>query len=245
MPIDFPADLPLDFGEDFVPVVTSIEGTSLEWIESHCEDGKALLLAQFRGKPLIEAVVCALVTPVQELEDACWQLLTGRAIDNAVGAQLDGVGQILDLPRVGWTDEQYQLFLRAQPLALRSSGTWPDVFAILEALGFDLALVVVSEPGLAEELLAVGAGGDRAWMRVQLNQSVFGGLFADVFAMVLRAKPAGVRLLLEADADAPDTAFTYAGGSSVTASATHGYSSTVAPTSGGAYAGVFASSTGA
>jgi hypothetical protein len=229
MPIDFPAEFPLDFGE-FTAATESLDGTSLAWIESHCENGRELLLEQFKNKPRLEAVLCALLGPVQELDDACWQLLTGRAIDNAVGLQLDGIGQIVNLARLGWTDDQYRRFLRAQPLVLRSTGTWASLFAILEALGLDISLVVVEDSAIAEA-------------RIQVNQAIFDGLLADVFVTLQRAKPAGVRLLFEAGADAPATTFTYTGSTLIT-SASLGYSSTVAA-SGGAYAGAAASSPGA
>ena len=38
-------------------------------VESHCDDAKSLLIDQFRKRPRIEAMLCALLEGVQELDD--------------------------------------------------------------------------------------------------------------------------------------------------------------------------------
>lgn len=167
------------------PGLEALEGTTLEWVESHCEDGKGLLISQFRNKPRIEATLCALLAGVQDLHDAIWQVLTERWLGSAVGVQLDQLGTIVNLPRAGWVDGTYRGMLRAQVLTLRSKGRWPDLFAILEAMGVTLTLTTVDEPAMAA-------------MRIVLGEPMDGDISAaDVFNFITRAKPAGVRFTLE------------------------------------------------
>lgn len=103
---------------------------------AHCAEGKKLLLSQFRGKPRIEGVLCALLDAVQDWEDVVLQVYMGRWIDVAEGIQLDQLGDLIDLARAGWPDETYRMLLRAQILVLRSDGEWPDIFGVLAAIGY-------------------------------------------------------------------------------------------------------------
>lgn len=56
--------------------------------------------AQFNDGSRIEAVVRALAKPLNSGQAATLQLLEERWLDTAVGAQLDGIGDIVGLPRV-------------------------------------------------------------------------------------------------------------------------------------------------
>lgn len=55
--------------------------------------------AQFASSPRLEAIVRALYPPMQMSQDALRQLLDERWLDTAVGAQLDGIGQIVGQSR--------------------------------------------------------------------------------------------------------------------------------------------------
>ncbi len=167
------------------PDLEALEGTTLEWTASHGDAGVALLLMQFKGKPLMEATVRALLAGVQDLEDATWQVLTERWLDTAIGEQLDLLGSIVGLGRRGWTDSTYRTLIRAQILVLRSSGTWPELFAILEALGVTLTLTTIVESYPAAITITLGEylDGDIA--------------AAEVFDRVDAARSATVRFVLE------------------------------------------------
>lgn len=56
--------------------------------------------AQFNDGSRIEAVVRSLLEPLNNAQGALLQLLQGRWLDTAEGAQLDGIGDIVGLPRV-------------------------------------------------------------------------------------------------------------------------------------------------
>lgn len=80
---------------------------------------------------------------IQEFETAAFEVLTQRWLDTAVGVQLDGLGQIIGRERAGSDDDTYRLLLRAQILLNLSSGTVPQILAIIEKIipGFVLRLV--------------------------------------------------------------------------------------------------------
>jgi hypothetical protein len=193
------AGLPWSFGAYVPPEgLRTIEGTRLAWVESHCAQGRALLLSQFQGKPRLEALLCALLAGIQDFHTAAWQVLTLRDIANATGVQLDYLGTRVGLRRRGWTNETYRAFLRAQVLVLRSQGRWPDLFTIMRALGVTLDLVEVAEPDMASIRVRLGD---------YLDEEITG---RDVFDLLVRAKPGGVRLIVEYPASELDEAFMWA-----------------------------------
>lgn len=101
---------------------------------SHVEEGIDRLLEQFKDKPRILAWVTALLGQVQEIEDALYQLYWERLLDNAVGAQLDGIGQIVVLDRQGFDDEPYRAFLRAKIRVNLSNGKTEELIYILKLI---------------------------------------------------------------------------------------------------------------
>jgi len=57
-------------------------------------------LAQFENKPLLRALVQALLRPAAGIQGALRDLYEKRWLDQAEGAQLDGIGEIVGLPRI-------------------------------------------------------------------------------------------------------------------------------------------------
>lgn len=234
----FPTSFPFSFpwgGDEFSPLLghESIEGTSLEWIASHCDEAKALFIWQFRDKPRLAALVCALLDGiygeggVQELENVAWQCLTERWLDTGAGEQLNVIGRIVDLPRLGWTDDAYRLLLGARILVLSSDGTWPDLVGIMSALELAIAFAEIDEPGMAS-------------MRIILGEPLVGEITTDdVFRFLVAAKPAGVRFVLEFPPVAIDETFTWADGDDEQADEARGWADD-ADTLGGYWAGELA-----
>lgn len=242
MPVELPLDVPIDFGA-YTPFegLDALEGTELAWIASHADEGAALLIWQFRGKPRLEALLRALLRHVQVAENDTWAVLTERWLDNAEGVQLDGIGKIVDLARAGWEDETYRALLRAQILVLRSRGRWRDLLRIMDVVGVTLSLTRISEPGTAA-------------IRIALGEPLLGPITgADVFQLLAGAtstssrnrnqrgaKAACVRLVLEWPMSSVDESFTY-GTTPTVAASLLGYGSANDPAGGGAYATVRAS----
>lgn len=116
------------YGLGAVPERSSGVPRVLSW----CARGIDWLLAQFRGKPRIEAVLCALLTEVQALEQMLADLHDLRAIETARGAGLDQVGSALGFEREpGLGDGAYRNALRAVVLANASFGSPPEMIRIL------------------------------------------------------------------------------------------------------------------
>lgn len=92
------------------------------------------LIGQFKNKRTFEPILTALAVQVQALEDAYWQLLSDRTIDNAVGVQLDVLGAIVGEKRGGRPDPDYRLRIRARIRANLSNGTNEDIYAVFRAL---------------------------------------------------------------------------------------------------------------
>lgn len=81
----------------------------------------------------ITGLLAAFVDQIQQLEDQAFSVNTGRQLYNgtttpAVGAQLDGIGQLVGLNRNGLLDAEYILFLFGTIAANFSRGTYLDVF---------------------------------------------------------------------------------------------------------------------
>lgn len=70
--------------------------------------GQGRLTNQFQEKPLVKAVVGAMVAPLSEYEALADELRNNRWISTAVGKQLDGCGYIVGEPRAGRDDEAYR-----------------------------------------------------------------------------------------------------------------------------------------
>ncbi|KCB24850.1 DUF2612 domain-containing protein [Bordetella hinzii] len=68
--------------------------------QDHAEIAWGHWPGQFQGAPRLEALVKALLKPAQGLQGALRALYEDRWLETAVGKQLDGIGEIVGLPRV-------------------------------------------------------------------------------------------------------------------------------------------------
>ncbi len=152
---------------------------TIELVTDHEEQGVALLISQFRDKPFIEILVKALMTQVQELENALFALLVERSIDTAVGAQLAVIGRIVGQEKGTFDEETFRTFIRGRVLVNRSSGTTDQMVELVNTLLPDGASLVLREYYPAA-------------FQIEVTGSVpdfFGNALA---AMVLEAKELGV-----------------------------------------------------
>lgn len=169
----------------------------------HAAEALARLPEQFR-KPRIQAVLSAFASPVQALEDALQALLTERAIDTAIGQQLDDIGAKVGQPRDGLDDETYRRYVRARIATDRSHGQFEDLIAVARAVLVDPDLVVTTSQ---EQIATVIVRADG----VSLVDGLDYTSLAEAALTFLRdAVSAGVRLIFEWSPGIVDDAFTMA-----------------------------------
>lgn len=71
----------------------------LDLTQDHAEVAWGHWLAQFVDGSNLEAIVKSLYKPLNDVQGALLQLLNDRWLDTAEGAQLDGIGDIVGMPR--------------------------------------------------------------------------------------------------------------------------------------------------
>lgn len=82
---------------------------------NHEEIGLSRLLEQYKGQPIIEALIKSYITnQIQDLEDTLVQLATVLSIPLSSGVQLDNIGDIVGQPRQGFDDVKYRRILTAK-----------------------------------------------------------------------------------------------------------------------------------
>lgn len=178
------------------------------------------LPVQFRNKPKIEAFLRALVQPVQEVENAFQQLLRERAIDTAIGAQLDAIGFIVGQTRQGFGDDDYRRLVRARISTNKSRGNFEDLIQITRlVIDDDGATIVAQRSGIATVTIRVE------------DVAVAAGVAAILIGFLRLAKMGGVRLVFEYGTTPPAGWFTWGSaglGYGISTDAAHGGKMTAA-----------------
>ena len=101
-----------------------------------CDLALARLLGQFSDSTALRQLICSLVSPLDELEDALLDVHYNRWLaDTTTGVQLDVIGRIVREPRNGLDDATYLRALRTRVLINRSSGKLEELIEI--ALTFE------------------------------------------------------------------------------------------------------------
>lgn len=110
-------------------------------IENVYERLISLLAGQFQGstpsgdKTNLQKVLFVVAKEIQELEDQNYLLKTMRSLNDAEGVQLDGLGEILALPRnSGESDDNYRERLKFQSFINNSNGTPEEVIKVIKFL---------------------------------------------------------------------------------------------------------------
>jgi hypothetical protein len=125
---------------------TAVLPPAIDYILTHEDDAVARLIGQFQDKPRLVALVRVLAHRYQLLEDALWQILTESDVDNAEGATLEDIGNLVGQSRNGSPDPEYRVFIKARIRANRSSGRLSDLLAISSLILDAFARVAVYVP---------------------------------------------------------------------------------------------------
>lgn len=105
----------------------------MDFIPTHIQDARNRLLQQYRNLPNIQAVLDALVGPIQTLENAFNDLNTLRGILGGSGVQLDRLGAIVGIPRGILSDDVYRTRIKIKVIQNLSQGE-PD--RLIQVYGF-------------------------------------------------------------------------------------------------------------
>lgn len=106
---------------------------------NHCQAAIDRLIAQYRDKENIEAVLCLAGDRLNEIEQALTDVRAFAGIDNAFTHFLDRIGARIGLRREGLPDETYRTRLRARAYLVGASGHPEELMAALEILNGDAA----------------------------------------------------------------------------------------------------------
>lgn len=128
---------------DVQPPTAPVASTA--WIER--------LLKQWREGPNLRALCSVLGTRYDEFRTAAVAVLDGFDLDTAVGEQLDMIGAVVDLPRLGDDDTRYRLALRVWALAMASHGWADEILTIVRTfIGAIPTLTLVPLPPMGYRL---------------------------------------------------------------------------------------------
>lgn len=103
-------------------------------ITNYAERLKSLLLYQFQQKANFTAFVDAIAVSMQDLEDQAYRFFNELSLNEAVGAQLDGIGEILGETRQNRTDDDYRAFLSVRITINISRGEPETLISVLSAI---------------------------------------------------------------------------------------------------------------
>ncbi len=159
-------------------------------ITDHFERGLDRLIEQFRELPNLEALLEALIIPIQELEDVIFDMLDSRSIFNAMGLQLDLYGDLLNKARAGLADDEYRIVLLAKVAQNISEGTAEDVMQVYQLLmrasyvqyyedpdhpaTFSLTAIGASPIGSIDSIKAAVRGSKAGGTKIDLLQTITG-----------------------------------------------------------------------
>lgn len=156
------------------------------------------LAEQFKGRTKIEALITALMTAFQDVENALQQVLLERTIDTATGVQLDMLGVIVGQDRGGLSDADYRRFVRARIAVHRSKGTTSDMIRI--------GALIVNDPAAKFVVRTVW---DAGFILEVTGVAVSTATASALIAMLRAAVSGGVRILVVSSSVAPSQTFRF------------------------------------
>jgi hypothetical protein len=91
-------------------------------------------IEQFKNKPDLEALTRIYLRQLQDVEDALFEIILERDLDNAVGVQLNTIGDIVQQPRTTPDDDRFRTAIRARIAINLSDATAEDLIKVANLL---------------------------------------------------------------------------------------------------------------
>lgn len=107
-------------------------------VNDRVERAKSFLLTQFKDKPNINALVDALVSELQELENVINDVQTVRTLEGSYGWWTDQIGNELDLSRGNYADNDFKTAIKIAMAKQTASASVDDILRIVSLLTDDL-----------------------------------------------------------------------------------------------------------
>lgn len=184
----------------------------------------ALLIDIFREKPQFLKLLSSYVAETQELENALFELGDAFWVNTAVGAQLDGIGEIVGIARDGADDTTYRIRIKARVLINLSSGTPNEILTLVRAL----LPAGASDPSYTPYYPAAFAISVTGLTPTEV---------AEIAAAVIETTPVGVRSNFMYSLDTDSNTFQFSSDATSQSSTIQGFAD-LAQTTGGKLSGV-------
>lgn len=97
---------------------------------AHLSEARALLIEQFKSRPVIDGFLRSFVGRIQELEAGVWDVIDARILDTATNAQLEALGSLVGELRLGRSDADFRQAIRLRIRVNRSKGRSADVLDV-------------------------------------------------------------------------------------------------------------------
>lgn len=135
----------------------------------------------------VEQFLASIVAVFQTTEDTLQQMIVGLTIDDAIGVQLDMLGDLVGRPRNGVTDDEiYRRMIRAQTVTNNSDGVMEDLIKVADLIVYDVnAVYRINNHGVAALTMTL----EGVIVSLELAQLLL--------TFLRRAVSGGVRLVLE------------------------------------------------
>lgn len=152
----------------------------------HIAGALSRLCIQWVGQPDLATFITIMATPATLIENAMWQLLINRTLDNATGVTLDKLGALVGQARPTLVDADYRRFIRARIAANRSHGLDEEIL--------NVARLVINDTGLT---LAVKDIGDASFTLSIRTVTVTAQTLAILVLLVQKAAGAGINCSIQ------------------------------------------------
>lgn len=112
----------------------------------HANKAEIRTIERWRTKEVHEAIREVWAEGCQEIENALWQILQSRFVDDAFGASLVLLGKIVGEPQNNRPDPSYRVRIKARIRINQSAGGAPDILAVAKLLEPANAFIYTPSP---------------------------------------------------------------------------------------------------